>query len=700
MFDILVTTSRGLDSLLMDEIQTLCPDVSLSNKPGQVLFKGTLLDAYRLCLWSRLANRVYVELAKGEINSGEDVYHVANQVNWSSQFSVDNDFVVDFTGTNRHITNTQFGALKIKDAIVDHFSDLFDERPSVSKQSPDLRFHGRLRRNELTVYLDLSGQSLHQRHYREDTGAAPLKEHVASAVLMRSGWTKNMDKPLVDPMCGSGTIAIEAALMAADMAPGLNRPRWGFKKWKQHDDVTWTGLVDEAQSRVKEPSVTILANDVDQRVVAMAKRNADAAGVFRSIQFSSRDALKFTSPGHLGAGYLVCNPPYGERLGELTSLLPLFQKWGVHLKRHFVQWNMSLLTSNRDLLRQLKLLSNKEYKLNNGSLECQVINYTLDEQNCVIKESQNEGDFANRLKKNLKKLNKWAKNQDIDCYRIYDADLPEYNVAVDKYLDWLVVQEYAAPKDVPEQKARRRLHEVLIALPQVTGVDPDKLILKTRAQQKGTNQYQKTDDKKETLTVSEYGAKFIVNLRDYLDTGLFLDHRITRQKVKSLAKGKDVLNLFSYTGSVSVQAALGKARSITTVDMSRTYIDWAKDNFRLNNLKGAYEFVQADCTTWITSHNARYDLIFVDPPSFSNSKRMGTTWDVQRDHVELLSHCARCLKPGGTLIFSNNLRQFKLDQQAMEELGLKVTNISQDTLPEDFKRNPKIHHCWVMERQS
>ncbi len=332
----------------------------------------------------------------------------------------------------------------------------------------------------------------------------------------------------------------------------------------------------------------------------------------------------------------------------------------------------------------------------NGKLECKLVNYQLDANNCQQFGDSQDNDFANRLKKNLKKLKPWLKKQDTNCYRIYDADLPEYNVAIDVYDDCLVVQEYAPPKTIDTEKARRRLQEVLLYLPAVTGVPAKQIMLKVREQKKGKQQYEKVNTTGNRKVVWENGAKLYVNLTDYLDTGLFLDHRITRQKVRQMAKGRDVLNLFSYTGSVSVAAALGGARSVTTVDMSNTYINWAKDNFKLNKLNGAYHFVQSDCLQWLVGHNGKYDLIFVDPPSFSNSKRMDTTWDVQRDHVILLTQVRRCLNPGGTIVFSNNKRGFKLDHDAMAELGLAVENISAQTIPQDFARHSNIHQCYVL----
>lgn len=697
MLDIVVTTSRGLDALLADEITALIGEVNFRVTPGQVHLQTDLKGMYTLCLWSRLANRVLVKVAEGEMSEAEDVYRIAQQVNWGSQFDVSRTFAVDFVGTNKHINNTQFGALKIKDAIVDQFNDLYDQRPSVDRQTPDMRIQGRLRRQTLSIYINVSGDSLHQRHYRDQTGAAPLKEHVAAAILMRSGWTQNTDKMLFDPMCGSGTIAIEGALIAANIAPALKRVHWGFDFWGSHDEPLWANVLEEAKKARREPQARILASDNDRGVLKHAKKNADQAGVFQYIQIGHQDALRAKSPDPAEQGYLVCNPPYGERLGEITQLIPFFQQWGTAIKQGFAGWHVSLLTSNRELLRQMKLVADRDYKLMNGKLECQLVNYVMNDDNCRIREQQAEGDFANRLAKNIKRLRKWLKTQDTNCYRLYDADLPEYNVAVDRYADWLVVQEYAAPKNIPPEKARRRLFDVLASVARVCEVDPANVVLKTREQQKGNKQYEKLGEQHERIEVYENGARFYVNLHDYLDTGLFLDHRDTRQTLKSMVQGKDVLNLFAYTGSVSVHAALGKARSVTTVDMSNTYLQWAKQNFALNGLKGAYQFIQDDCMSWLRSHKGRYDVIFIDPPSFSNSKRMNNTWDVQRDHLAMLKDALQCLNPGGSIMFSNNLRSFKLDENGLLELGLKASNISGQTVPEDFARNRKIHQCWILE---
>ena len=385
----------------------------------------------------------------------------------------------------------------------------------------------------------------------------------------------------------------------------------------------------------------------------------------------------------------------------------MYYQLGDKFKAEFGGWNLAVLNSDVELLSALKLKADKQMKINNGALECAFNLYTVHATNTRRVDPTNinrDGDvsdiavpFVNRVKKNLKQLQKWAKKEGIDSYRIYDADLPDYKVAIDKYLDYVVIQEYTAPVDIPESVTKRRLTDVLITLPSAIGIDPNNIILKTREKQKGTNQYEKIQTNKLELITTEYGAKFKLNLKEYLDTGLFLDHRLTRQLVGAKSKDKDVLNLFAYTGTASVHAALGGAKSVKTVDMSNTYTNWAKENFALNGLNDdKYQFVQANCMQWIKTTHDTFDLIFIDPPTFSNSKRMEDSFDVLRDHVALLSSLITLLNPNGEIIFSNNKRKFTMEREALEALNFTVTNIDEQTLPLDFKRNPQIHNTWLL----
>src|SRR5690606_34305272 len=260
----------------------------------------------------------------------------------------------------------------------------------------------------------------------------------------------------------------------------------------------------------------------------------------------------------------------------------------------------------------------------------------------------------------------------ISCYRLYDADMPEFAVAVDLYDGWAHVQEYAAPASVSEDKAQARLQDVLVALPQVLGTPAERVVLKQRQRQTGKQQYERMDRRGEFLTVQEGQVRLLVNLTDYLDTGLFLDHRPMRLRIAEEARGKRFLNLFCYTASATVHAAVGGARRTTSVDLSKTYLDWARRNLALNGLSDLHQLVQ---------DRGEYDLIVLDPPTFSNSKRMDDVFDVQRDHVQLLDMAMARLAPGGVLYFSNNFRRFKLDP-ALEE-KYQVEDISAQTLDKD-----------------
>jgi 23S rRNA (guanine2445-N2)-methyltransferase / 23S rRNA (guanine2069-N7)-methyltransferase len=319
-----------------------------------------------------------------------------------------------------------------------------------------------------------------------------------------------------------------------------------------------------------------------------------------------------------------------------------------------------------------------------------------------LRESPGAQMFGNRLGKNLKRLQTWASRSDISCYRVYDADMPEYAFAIDIYgtfdpeQTWLYVQEYAAPAEIELDAVRRRRNEALSVMPEVTGVPEERIHVRTRRKNKRGEQYRKVDEQAHFHYIREGGLKFQVNFDDYLDTGLFLDHRITRSRLRDAASGKRFLNLFAYTGTATVYAAAGGAASTTTVDMSRTYLDWAQRNMSINGFHGRqHEIVQADCREWLqasATQSPRYDLVFLDPPTFSNSKRMEGVLDIERDHAALIDACMRLLAPGGLLVFSTNAQKFKLDDAPAARYDIR--DISGPTLPRDFERNPRIHRCF------
>ena len=714
MKQLFATTARGFEELLKSELTELgAQDAKVAQ--GGVHYWADDETLYRTLLWSRLSSRILLPIVQAKVFSDLDLYSAVVGVNWLDYFDEKVHFFVDFNGTNQEIRHTQFGAMRVKDGIVDYFERHGRARPNVDKEQPDIRIHAYLNRDDVVLSLDLSGDALHMRGYREDTGKAPLRETLAAAIVLRSGWQKGT--PLVDPMCGSGTLLIEAAQMEAQIAPQLYRLHWGFDFWQGHNQVAWEKVKEEALAlaeaeKQRENSPHFYGFDLDHRVLQKAKQNAKNAGVAHLMQWQQGDVAAIKNPSPNLAGTVICNPPYGERLGTTPALIALYSVFGQRLKQQFAGWNASIFSGEPSLLDCLRLRSHRQFKAKNGPLDCVQKNYqiaeraeqsavenTLEFDRTSSVSSEVAVDFANRLQKNIKKIEKWAKQQGLDAYRLYDADLPEYNLAVDRYADHIVVQEYAAPKNIDENKARQRLLDAVNATLQVTGIETNKLILKVRQKQKGTNQYEKLANKGEYFYVNEYGAKLWVNLTDYLDTGLFLDHRLTRKMLGEMAQGKDVLNLFAYTGSATVHASLGKAKSTTTVDMSNTYLNWAEQNLLLNDIEGKqHKLIQADCLQWLEKCDRQFDLIFVDPPTFSNSKRMEDSWDVQRDHIKLMKNLKRILRPNGTIVFSNNKRGFKMDFAKLEELGLSAVEISHKTLPLDFERNKQIHNCWLLQK--
>lgn len=701
MNSLFASTARGLEELLKTELENLgatqCQVVQ-----GGVHYQGDARLVYQSLLWSRLASRILLPLGECKVYSDLDLYLGVQAINWTELFAPGATFAVHFSGLNDTIRNSQYGALKVKDAIVDSFTRKNLPRPNVDREMPDVRINVWLNKDVASIALDLSGEGLHQRGYRDRTGQAPIKENLAAAVVMRSGWQPGT--PLLDPMCGSGTLLIEAAMIATDRAPGLHRTRWGFNGWAQHDAQLWKSVISEAQVRARrgaaEYTSRFYGSDNDSRVIERARVNARQAGLGNLISFEVKDVSRLTNPLPEGPrGTVISNPPYGERLESEPALIALHSVLGRIMKSQFGGWNLSLFSASPELLSCLQLRAERQFKAKNGPLDCVQKNYQLADSPAGGQPAAIAGDYANRLRKNLKTLDKWARQEGIECYRIYDADLPEYNVAVDRYADWVVIQEYAPPKTVDHNKARQRLFDVIAATLAVLEIPPGKLVLKTRERQKGKNQYQRMAEKGEFIEVSEYNARFLVNLTDYLDTGLFLDHRIARRMLGQMSKGKDFLNLFSYTGSATVHAGLGGARSTTTVDMSRTYLEWAERNLRLNGLTGrAHRLIQADCLAWLREAREQFDLIFIDPPTFSNSKRMDDAFDVQRDHLALMKDLSRLLRKGGTIMFSNNKRGFRMDMDGLAALGLQAQEITQKTLSRDFARNRQIHNCWLITR--
>lgn len=720
------TCPKGLETLLAEELQQIGASATRVSGSG-VEFDGSLPTAFAACLWSRLANKILLPLGSWAVEDEQSLYEVAGAVNWSEHLAPAGSFVVDFLGTNHQIRHSQYGALRIKDAVVDQLRRTHGQRPNIDKSNPDLRINALLHRGRVQLSLDLSGRSLHRRGYRTEQGAAPLKENLAAAILLRSGWREMAASggALLDPMCGSGTFLVEAAWMAADVAPGLLQPRFGFDGWLQHLPEQWEELLGEARAR-REAGLArglpeIRGYDSNSVVLKAAQNNIERAGVEQWVRVSCKPLVEFKRPTHktLERGLVVCNPPYGERLGEEAELRATYRTLGEVAKAELPGWQLAIFTGNPELARETRLRPKQKYKLFNGPIAAQLLLFDLlSAAQARLREGDDEaadtGDAAqvpslgsltagaqmlvNRLQKNRKRLAKWLKKEGVNCYRLYDADMPEYAAAVDVYGERLHVQEYAAPKTVDPDAAQRRWKDVLEATAFVFGCPVDAIATKTRQRNRGAQQYQKLGqaETEHFFPVREGRAELLVNLQDYLDTGLFLDHRPLRLRLGRETAGKRFLNLFCYTATATVHAALGGAQESISVDLSNTYLEWAERNFARNQINPAHhQLVQQDCQQWLRECRQGFDIIMLDPPTFSNSKRMQGVFDVQRDHVATINRCMELLLPGGVLYFSTNLRSFKLDGAALARWD--VRNITRETLDADFAQNAKIHQCYAIQ---
>jgi len=718
-----VTGHKGFETLLFHELRAILAETGavLEKKYGGVEVIAEVDAVYRGCLHSRLANRVFCELSNLRVEDEAQLYQAVYAIDWAQHFDAHNSIAVSATLSRSKLDHGHFVSLRVKDAIVDQFRERCGMRPQVEKKQPDIQVHVNIHHNQANISLDLSGDSLHRRGYRLEHTGAPLKEHLAAALLMQAGWGADVKGAirLVDPMCGSGTFVIEAAMISAGIAPGLKRDYFGFLGWRQHRPDCWQDCVDEARAvQIESAAIKIFASDYDDKALTIARANAGRAGVEELIEFSHQQVGDLELPASRAETLVICNPPYGQRLQSEQGLAGLYGDLGEAVKR-LAPARLAIISANPDLLHRLKLKRLSRKNVRNGPIECLFAMFsTVDgdtvasvEPGTPIRDEAISLPLRNRLVKNTRHLQRWARRNAISCYRVYDADLPEFAFALDRYqsdiaadLEWFHLQEYLAPSSIDAATARHRIEVAQEVVRAVFALPEDRLFCKIRSRQRGTGQYQKQDDRGEYFQVREGSAALLINLSDYLDSGLFLDHRITREMVYRQSAGKRVLNLFCYTATVGVQAALGRADSVVNVDLSSNYLKWARENFLLNGLddEQRYQFLRADIID-LLAQPSRYslqddfDLIFLDPPSFSNSSRMQQTLDIQRDQSDLVRQAMELLRPGGLLLFSTNRRGFRLAPEIEQEFD--VRDITRTTIDEDFKRNAKIHRCWEVRHR-
>jgi len=743
LISLFVSAPRGFGDLVVRELESFGA-TEVREQGAGVRALADLRTAYRACLESRIANRIFLQLARFEAASADDFYREARNVAWQEHVSPSGTLACEFTGRHPAIHHSHFGALRLKDAICDVLRERSGHRPDIAVEQPDVRVHAHAHGAQILLLLDLSGESLHRRGYRTRGGDAPLKENLAAAILMRAGWGRETPelRTFVDPMCGSGTFVIEAALIATERAPGLGRRYFGFLGWRGHDAALWQAVHGAAEARAaaglaaEEARITaggprIHGSDRDPHAVRLAATNAAAAGVGTVVQLEQMNLAQRTAPADARAGLVCTNPPYGMRLDDLEGARQIFRELGELLRARFSGWDAAILSGAPQLGLELGIRAWRAHTVWNGAIECRLLRLRVSApafvavgrpprsaaQARALRDSPGAQMLANRLAKNQRQLKRWLARENVTCYRLYDADMPEYAFAIDLYREieaqalHAVVQEYAAPASIAADAVQRRRNEALAVLPEALGLAPGCLHLRTRRRSSAGEQYTRRigtddhDERNELHRVAEGGLKFLVNFADYLDTGLFLDHRLTRARIRSAARERRVLNLFCYTGSATVYAAAGGAIETTSVDLSSRYLEWAQRNLGLNGFHAArhgaaaHRLVQGDCREWLAAareRHERWELIFLDPPTFSNSKRMTGVLDLQRDHSELIDACIDLLAPGGELLFSTNAQRFKLDPDLSRRH--RIEDLTPDLLPPDFARQPRIHRVYRIEK--
>lgn len=731
-----------MEQLLLKELNAmpLGHADSLKLRRAGVDCELSVADIYRVCLWSRVANRVLYPLAAFKVQDEKSYYEAIRQVQWDEHLAVDGTLAVDFFCQSSCITHSQYGAQLTKDAVVDQFRENTEQRPGVDRNHPDIRINVYLFKNRARISLDMAGSSLHRRNYRQLGAQAPLKENLAACILLKAGWPAMARRgaPLFDPMCGSGTFLIEAAMMASDYAPGLNRDYFGFLSWRHHEESEWKSLREEAQQR-KHDGLQKLPDlsgcDIDAKAVQAARANIEAAGFDGYISVQEKDFFTDEDSLEHGPGMVVVNPPYGERLEDESTIGVFYSKLGRSLRRKTPNWDLALFTGNPALFHRTGLSRQVILECRNGDIDCKLFKSTLppltktDTRNKSANEpaevqttsgQSTDGvwqkaqrrtqqvagvdQFQGRLKKNIRSIAGWLKSTSTTNYRVYDADLPDFAFALDVYnsVDGTLVslQEYRAPSHIDPVLAQQRIDVAAPVVCELLQCAPANLAIKRRQRQRGESQYQRIEKVNRYQEVGEGPCRLLVNLHDYLDTGLFLDHRKVRQWIGKQSSGKRILNLYCYTATASVHAAVGGAASSVSVDLSPKYIEWAQNNFSLNDIDPTkHELVRADCGEWVkaqVAEGARFDLIFLDPPTFSNSTAMDQDWDVQKNHESMIDDCMAILSDSGVLVFSNNYRRFRLASKLAEKY--QVEERSKWSIQRDFARNPKIHQCWFLRK--
>jgi 23S rRNA (guanine2445-N2)-methyltransferase / 23S rRNA (guanine2069-N7)-methyltransferase len=706
-FPIHVRTVTGLEGVLADELRAL-GGREVEPKNRVVFCQGDLAFLYKANLWCRTAIRILRPLHSFPAPDENSLYRGIQSIDWSPWLSKSGTVAIDGHVRSSFTTHSLYIAQLAKDAVVDQFRERTGVRPSVDLKQPDLRIVVSLFENFAQVFVDSSGESLHKRGYRQKAGEAPLSETLAAGILKIAKWDGTT--PLLDPMCGSGTFGIEAGLMLRNIAPGLFRKHFGFQRWADYDRPLFERLVSEARGAIdKTARVPIISFDVNPEMVDIARDNVERAGLTDLLRIERADFFTWDGLPET-PGTIVMNPPYDERLA-VEDMAEFSSRMGSRFKEKYSGWKAFVLSGNPDAIKYFGLRSNRRTPLFNGALECRLLEYDIhtetergprrappiSPEQFILrvnpKWKEKAEIFANRLRKNQKHCAKWVRREGITCWRVYDKDIPELAFMLDVYGEYLHFAEIPRNHEHSASEHASYMKLMVRTAAETLGIAPEKVFFKVRmAQKPGEGQ------KEAFFEVTEGGHRFLVNLEDYVDVGLFLEYRKARALVEKEVSGKDFLNLYSYTGAFTVYAAAGGAKSTTSVDSTQAYLNWAGKNLSANQFAGPqHHLVQADVFEFLDTTTMTFDVCVVDPPARSMNRASGKGFDVQNDHVDLLQRVMARLNPGGKIFFLTHYRTFALDIARLSEgRSLKIKDLTLSTTCPDFERST-THRCWLIE---
>jgi len=715
--DLVATAAFGLEAVVVRELDEL-GYVARVTRPGRIEFSGDTLAVCRSNLWLRSADRVLVQLAKFAARDFDALFDTTLELPWEEWIVPDAAIPVRGRSHKSQLTSVPACQRTVKKALVQRLLTKHSVA-SLPETGPAVPVEVALLEDEATLSLDTSGPGLHKRGYRTLTGPAQLRETLAAALVQLSFW--NPERPLLDPFCGTGTIVIEAAMLGRRLAPGRKR-EFAAEHWPAIDGSAWQCAREESDDlALAALSERPMGTDRDAESLKLARYHAEQAGVADDIHFQQREFGELTSQRQYGC--TIMNPPYGMRMGEESEIEVLYRALPDVLRR-LKTWSHYILSARGDLEQLVGQTADRRRKLYSGQIACTYYQFYGPRPPAKTQASakpqaaplvvsrppafgglreeaaRQAEEFANRLRKRARHLRRWPTKRGITCYRLYERDIPEVPLVIDRYEDALHIAEFERPHDRTAAEHCDWLDHLVGTAAEVLEVPPELLFVKHRAHQRGRAQYQRISQQQTMRIVHEGGLRFQVNLSDYLDTGLFLDHRTTREMIRKAAEGKRFLNLFAYTGAFTVYAAAGGAVQTTSVDLSASYLDWAKENLRINELSGQHHsLVRSDASDFLGSLpvGEQFDLAVVDPPTFSNSKGLDHDWEIQHDHAQLLQKVVAHMSPSGVIFFSTNSRRFKLDETAIS--GVTIREITKQTIPEDF-RNQRIHRCWRMIKGS